>query len=182
MNKKAFTLLELLVVVLIIGILAAIALPQYNKAVWKSRFVQAKTIAKNIANSEEVYFTANGQYTNNFTDLDVDLSPNSYNDKQDTAYFNWGNCLLNVGTNDERRREVQCFIYKNGKSYLRYVLEFYGGTYFINRDWKAKRLCVATGENDKPISTDINYKICQGETIDTNPLTFGEKSLGFAYK
>ena len=57
---RAFTLIELLVVVLIIGILAAIALPQYQKAVFKSRFTQALINHKTIENCFDMYILANG--------------------------------------------------------------------------------------------------------------------------
>lgn len=61
MNTKAFTLIELLVVVLIIGILAAVALPQYNKAVFKSRASEALVNLKNIKNALEVCELENGR-------------------------------------------------------------------------------------------------------------------------
>ena len=68
-----FTLIELLVVVLIIGILAAVALPQYQRAVAKARFADILIRIKALADAQERYFLANGEYSNDYLDLDVQV-------------------------------------------------------------------------------------------------------------
>lgn len=70
-NNQAFTLIELLVVVLIIGILAGVALPQYQKAVWKSRAAQLFTSVRSLATAQEAYYMANGTYATSFEELSL---------------------------------------------------------------------------------------------------------------
>lgn len=69
--KKGFTLIELLVVVLIIGILSAVALPQYQRTVDKSRMAELFTMTRALKNAQEIYFMANDEYASRFDQLDI---------------------------------------------------------------------------------------------------------------
>ena len=76
-RARAFTLMELLVVVLIIGVLAAVAVPQYKKAVLKSRFSTLMPIAKSLIEAQENYFLGNGEYSTRLEKLDVSVAGNA---------------------------------------------------------------------------------------------------------
>ena len=68
-NNKGFTLIELLIVVVIIGILAAIAIPKFSATREKAYFAAMKSDMKNLASQEELYYADNYAYTNSASAL-----------------------------------------------------------------------------------------------------------------
>jgi type IV pilus assembly protein PilA len=73
-GRKGFTLIELLIVVVIIGILAAIAIPKFASTKEKAYLASEKSDLRNLATSEEAYFSGNQTYTTDQSALNYTTS------------------------------------------------------------------------------------------------------------
>ena len=62
-NRKGFTLIELLIVVVIIGILAAIAIPKFANTKSKAYVTAMKSDLRNLVTAEEAFFSDSTYYT-----------------------------------------------------------------------------------------------------------------------
>ena len=67
--NKGFTLIELLIVVVIIGILAAIAIPLYTNNMQRARRADAKTALEQLRAAQEMRRAEQGGYSTNLTEL-----------------------------------------------------------------------------------------------------------------
>jgi len=61
-HNKGFTLIEIMIVVVIIGILAAVAYPSYVSSVIKTNRASGKNMMLQLAQQEERYYTENNTY------------------------------------------------------------------------------------------------------------------------
>ena len=148
--KRGFTLIELLVVVLIIGILSAVAMPQYTAAVEKARVAEALQNISVIEKQIDLYRLENPTGTDSYADFaSVELSGGSW----ESGKYKTKNFIYHITLADDGDADLE--IIKNGMDY-----SLHSATEWDSLNGTAKHsgnfyhICATQG-------TDIGKKICK---------------------
>ena len=184
LKKKGFTIIELLVVILIIGLLTAAATASYLTAQRKSRDSARKTQVNNIAGAVETYYAANKKYPGLIDDRDSDSE----------VPFSAGGAYYNCQSVDSQRsypvnsKTVRPFVYyyspKQASSPCntkqKYTNNSSGVTLYDPADYSPYPLWIpGLGPYLSPIPLEKNFYGDNTEFVD--PLTGGD-SRTYVYR
>ena len=121
-----------------------VALPQYQKAVAKSRFAALKPIAKAVKDAQEICFEGHGEYAENIEDLDIQVPPEA---NVNTTFFPSGDLFVFIV---DERLENNAYIVV-----LAHSPNFANNTYCAFDESSAEALCKAEGTFDDDASDSL---------------------------
>ena len=105
-SRSGFTLIELLLVVVVIGILAAIAIPKFANSKGKAYAASLKSDLHNLTTAQESYFYDHATYTTDVSNLRYQLSPGVTVDIVEASGAGWLAKATHVAANP-----ITCAIY-----------------------------------------------------------------------
>lgn len=146
--SKGFTLVEMLIVVLIIGILVAIAVPQYQKVIYKSRLNKGISLVESLYQAQQAYYMSNGKFANDIDDLDLSLPLNDSCVKTQSSKQSKYKCDFGTIGIFDSNSNIQ---FQAKPSYNAYVHFFknYKHTYLGNMT-AGQRACLASWRENHP--------------------------------
>ena len=131
-NNRAFTLVELLVVILIIGILAAIAVPQYKKAVLKANLHKGMPLVENLYQAQQAYVLTHGDFATDIDALDITIPKDESCTKSQTERSSSYTCDFGKVGMWDFFANIQ-YIEPNGNlAYLHYIQDDHREEYNFN--------------------------------------------------
>ena len=182
--KKGFTLLEMLMVLVIIGILVWVSVPQYKIAVMGTRYNRGRQTAEEIYLAEQAYYMAHGKLTALLEQLNV-----SYPVKQAVYYTPEGESPTNdvpddlLGINYMLENGDELLINKSGFLFVSYTPKGMHASYRLNYVPQAEmvtRECGVTSRGTDPAAYEEGAAVCRALGAQEEPRP-GEDALHGSY-